>query len=95
MEPGYLKDLNTFASLSEQEGACSLPIAEEPFRRLEFRHVTFHYPGSDVTILKDLSFVIERGSITRFVGDQWCGKTTITKLMTGLYPQYEGGNPAQ
>lgn len=86
----YLKDLNTFASLSEQEGACSLPIAEEPFRRLEFRHVTFRYPGSDVTILKDLSFVIERGKHYSFVGINGAGKTTITKLMTGLYPQYEG-----
>lgn len=86
----YLKDLNSFASLSEQEGACSLPMAEEPFRQLEFRHVTFRYPGSDVTILKDLSFVIERGKHYSFVGINGAGKTTITKLMTGLYPQYEG-----
>jgi ATP-binding cassette subfamily B protein len=40
--------------------------------------------------LKDLSFKIEEGKHYSFVGINGAGKTTITKLMTGLYTEFEG-----
>lgn len=87
----YLKDLTKFANMRETEGTNDLPAETPiPFVTLEFRHVTFTYPGAEVPVLKDLSFRMEAGGHYAFVGENGAGKTTIIKLMTGLYDQYEG-----
>lgn len=86
----YMKDLTAFANMEEQEGACSLPEKPPVFESLEFRHVTFRYPGTDRDILKDFSLRMEAGRHYAFVGENGAGKTTITKLLTGLYNDYQG-----
>ncbi len=87
----YLKDLTKFANMRETEGTNDLPAPIPiPFATLEFRHVTFTYPGAEEPVLKDLSFWMEAGKHYAFVGENGAGKTTIIKLMTGLYDQYEG-----
>ena len=87
----YLKDLTKFANMRETEGTNDLPAPIPiPFATLEFRHVTFTYPGAEEPVLKDLSFRMEAGKHYAFVGENGAGKTTIIKLMTGLYDQYEG-----
>ena len=60
------------------------------FRTLEFRNVSFRYPGTDRAILKNLSFRIQAGEKYAFVGANGAGKTTIIKLINGLYQDYEG-----
>lgn len=60
------------------------------FRTLEFRNVSFRYPGTDRAILKNLSFQIQAGKKYAFVGANGAGKTTIIKLINGLYQDYEG-----
>lgn len=87
----YLKDLTKFANMRETEGTNDLP-AETPlsFATLEFKNVTFTYPGAEEPVLRNLSFRMEAGKHYAFVGENGAGKTTITKLMTGLYDQYEG-----
>ncbi len=88
----YLKDLTAFSVLSEQEGAVDLPSAKQAcaFERLEFRHVAFAYPNTDRTILRDFSLTLEAGRHYAFVGVNGAGKTTLTKLLVGLYDNYEG-----
>lgn len=88
----YLKDLTAFAALSETEGALELPGDKRKvcFERLEFRHVSFRYPGTQKEILKDFSLLLEGGKHYAFVGINGAGKTTVTKLLTGLYDNYEG-----
>jgi ABC-type multidrug transport system fused ATPase/permease subunit len=86
----YLKDLTEFMSLSDCEGATDLPERGMTFDTIEFRNVSFKYPGTDKLILDDVSFVIERGKHYSFVGVNGAGKTTITKLLTGLYDNYDG-----
>lgn len=87
----YLKDLTAFCALSEQEGVLELPAEPAPvFETLEFRHVTFAYPGTDKEILKDFCLTLKRGIHYAFVGVNGAGKTTVTKLLTGLYTNYEG-----
>lgn len=87
----YLKDLTQFALLDEttgaEEGPSDLPVE---LRCLEFKKVSFKYPGTENYILKDISFIIEEGKHYAFVGINGAGKTTITKLITGLYDNYEG-----
>lgn len=87
----YLRDLSSFASLSELEGATDLPTCEGiEVDSLEFKNVSFKYPATDNYILKDLSFKIEKGMHYAFVGSNGAGKTTIIKLITGLYEEFEG-----
>lgn len=88
----YLKDLTAFAALSETKGALELPADGDTavFESLEFRHVSFRYPGAQEDILKDFNLRLEGGKHYAFVGVNGAGKTTVTKLLTGLYDNYEG-----
>lgn len=57
---------------------------------VEFQHVSFRYPGLDRFVFEDLNFKIERGEKLALVGVNGAGKTTIVKLLTGLYLPYDG-----
>jgi subfamily B ATP-binding cassette protein HlyB/CyaB len=57
---------------------------------IEFEDVTFHYPGSATPAVKDISFAIEPGQIVGVVGRSGSGKTTITRLLQGLYRPQTG-----
>lgn len=87
----YLKDLTAFAALEETPGAIDMPAIPAPvFQSLELRDVRFCYPGAEEPILDGLSLRIEPGRHYAFVGINGAGKTTITKLLTGLYDNFEG-----
>lgn len=60
------------------------------FETLEFVNVSFKYPNTQKYILQNMSFKIESGKHYAFVGLNGAGKTTITKLITGLYDDFEG-----
>ncbi|MDR3147083.1 MAG: ABC transporter ATP-binding protein/permease [Treponema sp.] len=87
----YLKDLAAFFALSEGEGALDVPerTLTEP-RIVELVNVSFRYPGTDRDILKNLSLKFEAGRHYALVGANGAGKTTVAKLLTGLYQNYEG-----
>jgi len=57
---------------------------------IEFENVTFHYPGSPSPALKEISFEIEPGQVVGVVGRSGSGKTTITRLLQGLYMPQAG-----
>lgn len=87
----YMKDLTAFAAMSQTKDALTEPDAEPmEFKSLEFRNVCFQYPGSERLVLDGMSFKMEAGRHYAFVGKNGAGKTTITKLLTGLFPQYQG-----
>lgn len=52
---------------------------------VEFRHVTFAYPGADEPILKDISFMSRPGEVTAIIGGTGRGKSSILKLIPRLY----------
>lgn len=52
---------------------------------VEFKHVTFAYPGADEPILKDISFESHPGEITAIIGGTGRGKSSILKLIPRLY----------
>lgn len=60
------------------------PMPDTPCE-IEFRHVCFCYEGSDTPVLYDLSFTLRAGEKVALVGNNGAGKTTIVKLLCGLY----------
>ncbi len=57
---------------------------------IEFKNVSFSYPGSDKLVIKNVSFVLKGGTTTVLVGLNGAGKTTLIKLMTRLYDPTSG-----
>ncbi|MGN1057662.1 MAG: type I secretion system permease/ATPase [Comamonas sp.] len=57
---------------------------------LEFRNVSFSYPGAEQTALVDVSFSIAPGEKVGVIGRIGSGKTTLEKLMLGLYQPQQG-----
>jgi ATP-binding cassette subfamily B protein len=56
-----------------------------------FEKVTFRYhPESDINVLENLSFEVKSGQMVALVGRSGSGKTTISKLVLGLYPPNDG-----
>lgn len=57
---------------------------------IEFSHVSFSYPLSDVNVLEDLSFTIKEKEKVAIVGINGAGKSTIVSLILGLYKPTRG-----
>lgn len=57
---------------------------------IEFRNVSFNYPGTDVAALKDVSFSLKAGESVAILGRIGSGKTTLQKLVMGLYQPTQG-----
>ena len=58
--------------------------------RIEFRNVGFRYPGAAERVLDGLTFTIEPGEHVGLIGRVGSGKSTIARLILGLYPPEEG-----
>lgn len=52
---------------------------------MEFRHVSFRYPGTDRDILTDVNFELKQGESLSIVGRNGAGKTTVIKLLSRLF----------
>ncbi|MBT8085517.1 MAG: ABC transporter ATP-binding protein/permease [Woeseia sp.] len=62
----------------------------EPARGIEFKNVSFRYPGSEVDALSDITLQIRPGESLALVGENGSGKTTLVKLLTRLYEPTAG-----
>lgn len=65
-------------------------LLEQEIKTLKFEHVTFSYPKSSSTVLKDISFEIHVGEKISIVGLNGAGKTTLIKLLCRLYRPDKG-----
>jgi ATP-binding cassette subfamily B protein len=52
---------------------------------LEFRNVTFSYPGAEVPVLRDISFRACPGEVTAIIGGTGSGKSTLANLIPRFY----------
>lgn len=57
---------------------------------VEFKDVTYHYPGTEENVLEHISFTLEAGEKLALVGANGAGKTTLIRLMCGLLLPTEG-----
>jgi len=86
----YFVDLTSFVALTETHRSLTRRVSERAFKSIEFDGVSFRYPGTEVSVLNGVSFRIHAGRHYALVGANGSGKSTITKLMLGLY-QPTGG----
>jgi ATP-binding cassette subfamily B protein len=66
------------------------PVPIDELNTLEFQNVGFTHQTATVPALSDISFKAERGDTIAFVGPSGAGKTTLVKLLVGLYPPKQG-----
>ena len=58
--------------------------------KIEFRNVSFSYPGSEQMILKDVNLTIHPGETVAIMGATGCGKSTLVNLIPRFYDVTEG-----
>jgi ATP-binding cassette, subfamily B, multidrug efflux pump len=79
--------LDTEPTLHEPE----VPVSPAQRRgHLEFRDVTFAYPGAEAPVLDGISFTVEPGTTTAIIGSTGAGKSTLLGLVPRLYDVTSG-----
>jgi ATP-binding cassette subfamily B protein len=88
----FMSNLFAFLSLEPQMLRPQQPVpTPRPIRQgVEFRGVSFKYPGQKDWALHDVNLVIHPGEKVALVGLNGAGKTTLIKLLTRLYDPSEG-----
>jgi ATP-binding cassette subfamily B protein len=86
---------NRIADVLETEVAICDPQEPrrfgEPFRGVvEFRNVSFRYPGAEEDVLHDISFTAKPGQTTAIIGTTGSGKSTIVSLIPRFYEVTDG-----
>ena len=73
-----------------QDGAGAVSQTPQPQGEIEFRDVTFAYPGSDHPVLNHINLHIHPGETVAFMGATGCGKSTLVNLIPRFYDTTEG-----
>jgi ATP-binding cassette, subfamily B, bacterial len=87
-----LKDLFDFFSIESMiTSPPGSPAVPRKLRNgIEFEDVSFRYPGSDLFVVRHVSFKMSRTERIALVGANGAGKTTVAKLLARLYEPTEG-----
>ncbi len=72
--------LNTPADIADAPEAAEVDVRG----RIEFRNLTFTYPGSDRPVLEDIDLTIEQGQTVAIVGRTGSGKSTLVNMVARL-----------
>ncbi|HSR46388.1 MAG TPA: ABC transporter ATP-binding protein, partial [Anaerolineales bacterium] len=80
--------LETETSINDPEHPRAFRTPFEP--RIEFRDVSFRYPGATDNVLCNISFTARPGETTALIGSTGCGKSTVVNLIPRFYDVTEG-----
>lgn len=84
----YYDLLKVEPTITDPDNAITLKPAAIP--KIEFKNVSFHYPGKKKMIFDNLSFTIESGQHIALVGENGAGKSTLIKLLLRFYVPTSG-----
>ena len=84
----FFEYYNKFFNLSDEPAGTESDVPKEV--EIEFRDVWFRYPGTERDILKGLSFRVGKGEKVSIVGENGEGKSTMVKLLLGLFQPDRG-----
>lgn len=62
-----------------------VPVPAKPQQGIEFRQVSFSYPGTQEPVLENFNLTLPAGKIVAIVGDNGAGKSTLIKLLCRFY----------
>ena len=82
--------LNELMDLPPEGPAGEALYLSRPEGRIEFRNVSFRYPNASEKALDGVSFTIQPGEHVALLGRVGSGKSTIARLLLGLYPPEDG-----
>ena len=80
--------LETKSSINDPVSPVSSPSDVRGL--VEFKNVTFGYPGAEDNVLRDINFTAKSGETTAFIGSTGCGKSTLVNLIMRFYDVSEG-----
>lgn len=84
-------DIGQLFSLLDMKGEVKEgDIKVSHIKSIEAKNLSYKYNGQNNYALKNVSFIIKKGDIMAIVGQNGSGKTTLTKILLGLYLNYEG-----
>ncbi len=86
----FAEPLMKLINVSEKEEKNGRLIFMGPIKTIEFKNVSFAYPKSENKVLDDISFKINEEEKISIVGLNGAGKTTMVKLLSGLYKPQKG-----
>jgi ATP-binding cassette subfamily B protein len=86
----YLSNLYEYLEQPSSRIGGILSEGVDPDDGLRFENVSFTYPGSTHAALNNVSLHLRPGQSVALVGPNGCGKTTLVKLLAGLYEPDEG-----
>lgn len=86
---GYYDALMEYMNIPARMSAGNLQVPDAPYE-IEFKNVSFRYPGQQTWALKDINIKISGSQRLAIVGENGAGKTTFVKLLTRLYDPTEG-----
>ncbi|GKX67947.1 ABC transporter ATP-binding protein [Inconstantimicrobium mannanitabidum] len=88
-----VNDYRAYEEISEvfnHANGCEVPKPSDFPLTIEFKDVSFRYPGAERDTISNLNLKINGGSKIALVGNNGAGKTTLVKLLSGLYYPTEG-----
>lgn len=87
-----MEEFFTYLDLPEKKKKGTIPVQKRRDGRflIEFRNVSFRYPGTKDYVLKNMNLRFEIGERVALVGANGSGKTTFVKLLCRLYDPTEG-----
>ena len=88
----YMEEMLYFLELKSVKHSGTIPVEKRSDNRfiIEFRHVSFKYPGAQDYVIRDLNMTFNIGERMAVVGRNGSGKTTFIKLLCRLYEPTKG-----
>ncbi len=87
-------DCQKFRDFVESAAECDdsekHSITVDDVNSIEFKNVSFAYPEAEDDTIKNMSFTVNKGENIAVVGENGAGKTTVVKLICGLYQPTSG-----
>ncbi|MBV9044288.1 MAG: ABC transporter ATP-binding protein, partial [Alphaproteobacteria bacterium] len=72
------------------ESAADTPAPDRLTKGIQFKGVSFAYPGTERLVLEDVNLDFKPGSVVAVVGENGAGKSTLVKLLCRMYQPVKG-----